>query len=59
MAPGIESTRIGRLKVRTMLRSGAMPDALSEGSTEVKVGGPSVLKRHEWSSVFCCPLASA
>src|ERR1700682_1404466 len=59
MAPGMESARIGRLKVRTILRSGAMPDALSDGSTEVNAGGPSVLKRHEWSSVFCWPLASA
>src|SRR5216684_3259623 len=59
MAPCIESARIGRLKVRTMLRSGAIPDALSDGSTEVSTGGPSVLKRHEWSSVFCWPLASA
>src|SRR4029077_1433928 len=59
MAPDMESAPIGRLKVRTMLRSGATPEALSEGSTEVSVGGPSVLKRHEWSSVFCWPLASA
>src|SRR2546421_1496519 len=59
MAPAMESARIGRLKVRTMLRSGAIPDALSDGSTEDNAGGPSVLKRHEWSSVFCWPLASA
>src|ERR1700682_2212658 len=59
MAPCSESARIGRLKVRMMLRSGAMPEALSEGSTEVSTGGPSVLNRHEWSSVFCWPLASA
>src|ERR1700731_2776916 len=59
IAPDMESARIGRLKVRTMLRSGATPEALSEGSTEVSAGGPSVLNRHEWSSVFCWPLASA
>src|ERR1700724_774183 len=55
MEPCRESARIGRLKVRMMLRSGGMPEALSEVST----GGPSVLNRHEWSSVFCWPLASA
>src|SRR3982074_2536883 len=59
MAAGNESARIGRLKLRTTLRSGAMADALSVGSTAVNAGGPSVLNRQEWSSVFCCPLASA
>src|ERR1700693_3430868 len=59
MAPCRESARIGRLKVRMMLRSGVMPEVLSEGSTEVSTGGPSVLNRHEWSRVFCWPLASA
>src|SRR5438445_12784968 len=59
MAPGIESARIGRLKVRMIFRSGAIPEALSVGSTEARAGGPSVLNRQEWSSVFCWPLASA